>query len=483
MPTGFTWDPPLADRLVRGLSLSVLGQQALPDPLSRLLVLGRSDAPPDGRMALAAALVPTAAGGTAVLSPLGLGRHPGATRIPAELAERFDTRPARGGGFFELDENGVPRFLVAPGVMRHVTVTCGLWPLLRQLVGPRAPARPTGDPAGVAADLDRFCELVQAVAAAIYEGQGLPVPPLDLTLRATGASVQSALGGLRRLTSTLARLPNGRAPGHVYDPTSEGEPGGEPTTFADVGGQDAARAELETICLAVSRPDAFRAWGARPPRGVLLYGPPGTGKTLLARALAHEAGARFLHVRATDVVSKWYGEAEQRVQRAFDRARAEAPAVIFFDEIDALARDRDVAHEATHRMVSTFLENMDGLREAEGVIVLAATNRPEAVDDALLRPGRFDRLVEVPMPGPDGRRAIFGVHMRRAERKAGRPLFGEPDEVEWSALLDATEGFSGADVAETVRRALEAKVRSGATAGRIEAAELLAVAAGVTRPF
>jgi AAA+ superfamily predicted ATPase len=483
MPTGITWEPLLADRLARGLSLSVLGQLALPEPLSRLLVLGRSDAPPDGRMALAAALVPTAAGGTAVLSPLGLGRHSGATRIPAELSGRFQTRPARGGGFFVLDPDGGERFLVAPGLMRHITVTCGLWPVLRQLVGPRAAARPAGDPAAVADDLQRFCQLVQAVVEAIYVAQDLSVPALDLTLRATGASVQNALGGLRRLTSTLARLPNGRAPGQVFDPTTDREPGDEPTTFADIGGQDAARAELETICLAVNRPDAFRAWGARPPRGVLLYGPPGTGKTLLARALAHEAGARFLHVRATDVVSKWYGEAEQRVQRAFDRARAEAPVVIFFDEIDALARDRDMAHEATHRMVSTFLENMDGLREAEGVIVLAATNRPEAVDEALLRPGRFDRLVEVPMPGREDRRAIFGVHMVRAERKALRPLFAEPDAEEWAALLDATDGFSGADVAETVRRALEAKVRSGATAGRIEAAELLAIAGGVARPF
>ncbi|HXM56927.1 MAG TPA: ATP-binding protein, partial [Candidatus Dormibacteraeota bacterium] len=170
-------------------------------------------------------------------------------------------------------------------------------------------------------------------------------------------------------------------------------------------------------------------------------------------------------------------------QRVFDRARAEAPAVVFFDEIDALARDRDVAHEATHRMVSTFLENMDGLREAEGVIVLAATNRPESVDEALLRPGRFDRLVEVPLPDRAGRRAIFAVHMIRAERKARRELFGNPDDAQWEALLDATEGFSGADVAETVRRALEAKVRSGATGGRIETAEMLTVAAGVVRPF
>ena len=482
MPTGITWDPLLADRIVRGLSLGVLGQIALPEPLARLVVLGRSDGPPQAQLSLAATLVPTASGGTVVLSPFGLGR-PGATRIPEELTERFDTRALRGGGFFVLDAAGGDRFLVAPGLMRHVTVTCGVWPVLRQIIGPSAPARPTTDTALVADDLDRFCELVEAVIAATYDAQDLPAPPLDLTLRVTGTSVEGALGGLRKLTSTLARIPGGnRAPGEVYDPTSGGG-AEEATTFADVGGQDVARAELETICLAVERPDAFRAWGARPPRGVLLYGPPGTGKTMLARALAHEAGARFLHVRATDLVSKWYGEAEQRVQQAFDRARAETPAVIFFDEIDAVARDRSVSHEATHRMVSTFLENMDGLRETEGVIVLAATNRPESVDEALLRPGRFDRLVEVPLPNRAGRQAIFGVHMRRAERVARRSLFAEPDEAQWSALLDATDGFSGADVAEVVRRALEAKVRSRATAGRIEPDELLAVATGIARKF
>jgi ATP-dependent 26S proteasome regulatory subunit len=280
----------------------------------------------------------------------------------------------------------------------------------------------------------------------------------------------------------LTELSIDSASGDVLELASDEARGEEPISFADVGGQEEARTELETISLAVNQPDAFRAWGARPPRSVLLYGPPGTGKTLLARALAHEAGARFLQVRASDVVSKPFDEAEVQIRSAFDRARAEAPTVIFFDEIDTLAPSRDFAQEATHRIVSTFLENLDGLREVEGVIVLAATNRPEAVYEALLRPGRFDRLVEVPLPDRDDRRAIFRVHMRRAERKAARPLFEEPDEEQWRALLDATNGFSGADVAETVRGALEAKVRSGATAGRVDASELLAVAGSVGLP-
>lgn len=486
MSLRLTWDPALADRLRRGLSLSVLGQLGLPEPLSRLLVFGRSDTPPDARMALAAVLVPTARGGTVALSPFGLGQA-GATRVPDEVAGRYRSTIVRRGGFFVLDESGTSQFLVAPGIMRQITVTCGIWPVLMQLVGPRAPARPTSDSVQVAADLDRFCDLLSTVIEAVYTHEELPVPDVELSLRPTAVSVESAVGTLRRLgqgtAGLFSRLPGASQPGEMFDPTADVEPGGEPTRFADVGGQDAARAELETICLAISQPDAFKAWGARPPRGVLLYGPPGTGKTMLARALAHEAGARFLYVRATDVVSKWYGEAERRVQQAFDRARSQAPAVIFFDEIDAVARDRDFSHEATHRMVSTFLENMDGLHEVDGVIVLAATNRPEAVDDALTRPGRFDRLVEVPMPDRQGRQAIFRVHLRLSERKAGRRLFSEIDDERWAALLDATEGFSGADVAETVRRALEAKVRSGATGGEIQPEELIGVASGIVKPF
>lgn len=479
-----TWDPALAEGLRRGLSLCVLGQAALPPPLSRLLVLGRSDAAPHGHMSLAAVVMPAAEGGTLPLALLGLGRYAGATRVTSALGEQLATRQAK-DGFYVLDASGADQFLVAKGIMQHVTVTCGVWPVLRPLVGARAPARPLTDRERTAADLDRFCELILTLLTGIYEREKASLPELTLVLEPTGANVRSAVNGLRRIGESTARVltrfPGQGAPGRAYEPETEG--GDEPVGFGDVGGQDAARAELETICLAVREPHAFRAWGARPPRGVLLYGPPGTGKTLLARALAHESGARFLHVRATDVVSKWYGEAERRLQQAFDRARSEAPAVLFFDEVDALARDREVSHEATHRIVSTFLENMDGLREAEGVIVLAATNRPGAVDDAMLRPGRFDRLVEVPLPGREGRRAIFEVHLRRAERRAGRRLFEPLDEAAWQRLLDASKGFSGAEAAEAVRRALEVKVRSGATAGQVTVDELVAAAGGVGRPF
>jgi transitional endoplasmic reticulum ATPase len=227
-------------------------------------------------------------------------------------------------------------------------------------------------------------------------------------------------------------------------------------SFNDVGGLAEAKRELEAVCVALSQPEAYQRWGARPPKGVLLYGPPGTGKTLLARCVAGQAQAAFFHVRAVDVASMWYGQAERRLQDAFDRARRQTPAVVFLDEVDALTPPRESSHEASHRVVSTLLENLDGLRPLEGVVVLAATNTPDSVDAALMRPGRLDRLVEVPLPDAEARAQILRVHMRRAERRAGRRLFADSD---WRRLVRATEGMSGAELEETVRRSLEARVR------------------------
>lgn len=445
-----TWEQELIERLRAGLPLQVLGQASLEGPLRRLVVLGRSD--PDSGAWLAAVLM-------------------GTLRTPPGIESGFATRSARGGALYVLDEGGRDRFVVSRGLLDQVVISCGGWPLLLPLVGAKARPRPVGDRAALASDLDAFCALVAAAA-----------PGAALTLSATGLTVDAAFGSLGKLGRAAAeavrRGPGGgRPPGSVYTPGEEGESVG----FEDIGGLEDAKVELETICLAVRDPAAFSAWGARPPRGVLLFGPPGTGKTMLARALAREARARFIHVRATDVVSKWYGEAEKRLQEAFDWARRERPAVLFFDEIDALARSREDSHEVTHRLVSTFLENMDGLSATPGVIVVAATNRPDALDEAIMRPGRFDRLVEVPLPGPAGRRAIFQVHSARASRAAGRELFDPPSEADWERLLAASDGHSGADIAEAVRRALEVKVRSGATLGRVAPDELLAATAGLRR--
>lgn len=241
-------------------------------------------------------------------------------------------------------------------------------------------------------------------------------------------------------------------------------------SFADVGGCAEAKRELEGICAALATPELYQRWGTRPPRGVLLYGPPGTGKTLLARCVAGQAEAAFIHIRAVDVASMWYGEAEKKMQAAFDEAREQAPCVLFLDEVDALTPPREMAHEATGRVVATLLENLDGLRPLEGVAVLAATNRLDAVDPAFTRPGRLDRLIRVPLPDAEGRRQILAVHQGRANKLAGRRLF---EDSGYERLIRGSQGMSGAEIAELVRRALEDKVRAGHVEGYVTEADLL----------
>jgi len=458
------WAPALAGALRAGLPLTVIGRQVAPPPLSSVAVVARSG---PGGASLATIFLPTIERGALAFSPLGLGRivsfNPGAS-----IGERFPTR-RRGSGLYVLDEAGGEQFVLAPGIFNQATLTAGSWPLLLPLVGPHAAARPLDR---LEAELDRYCAVLEAALSALRT-------PVRLELADTGLNVDAVLSGLAGFGRGLGGFGRPGKPGRVHREEEEIDP----VAFNDVGGLEAAKEQLQAICMALQNPGAYKQWGARPPRGALLFGPPGTGKTLLARCVARESGAKFIHVRVTDVTSKWYGEAERKLQEAFDWARKDAPAVLFFDEIDALARPRDDAHEATHRLVSTFLENMDGLQKTDGVVVLAATNRPEAVDPAITRPGRFDRLVEVPLPDRNGRRQIFEVHIRGAERRAGRPVFEAVDEAGWERLLDASQGHSGADIAEAVRRALEAKVRAGASGGQVSQDELLAQAMTLARPF
>src|ERR1700754_1352885 len=163
-------------------------------------------------------------------------------------------------------------------------------------------------------------------------------------------------------------------------------------------------------------PEAFRRLGIRPAKGFLLYGPPGTGKTLLAKAVAREAEANFIATKSSDLLSKWYGESEQQIARLFARARQVAPCVIFIDELDSLvpARGGGLGEpQVTERVVNTILSEMDGLEELQSVVVIGATNRPNLIDPALLRPGRFDELVYVGVPDKAGRRRILRIQTGR----------------------------------------------------------------------
>ena len=216
----------------------------------------------------------------------------------------------------------------------------------------------------------------------------------------------------------------------------------------DVGGLDAAQNRLkEGVELPLKDPDAFRRLGIRPAKGFLLYGPPGTGKTLLAKAVAREAEANFIATKSSDLLSKWYGESEQQITRLFQRARQVAPCVIFIDELDSLvpARGGGLGEpQVTERVVNTILAEMDGLEELQSVVVIGATNRPNLIDPALLRPGRFDELVYVGVPNAEGRRRILAIQTQKM------PLAGD---VDLDAVARATDRFTGADLEDVVRRA------------------------------
>jgi transitional endoplasmic reticulum ATPase len=242
--------------------------------------------------------------------------------------------------------------------------------------------------------------------------------------------------------------------------------------WEDVGGLDDAQMRLkEGVELPLRSPDAFRRLGIRPAKGFLLYGPPGTGKTLLAKAVAREAEANFIATKSSDLLSKWYGESEQQIARLFQRARQVAPTVIFIDELDSLvpARGGGLGEpQVTERVVNTILAEMDGLEELQSVVVIGATNRPNLVDPALLRPGRFDELIYVGVPGRDGRRRILAIQTGKM------PL---ADDVDLTELAERTDRFTGADLEDLVRRAGLIALRRSLASERVTMADFEAALA------
>jgi transitional endoplasmic reticulum ATPase len=216
-------------------------------------------------------------------------------------------------------------------------------------------------------------------------------------------------------------------------------------TWNEVGGLSDERQEVsEAIEWPLSTPEKFERMGIEPPKGVLLYGPPGTGKTLMAKAVANETGANFISVRGPQLLSKWVGESEKAIRQTFRKARQVAPCVIFFDELDSLAPSRSGGGESrvSERVVNQLLTELDGLEELEDVMVVAATNRPDMIDPALLRSGRFDRLVLLGAPDEDERREILEIHTRDV------PL---DDNVNLDEIAEITEGYVGSDL-ETIAR-------------------------------
>jgi len=236
----------------------------------------------------------------------------------------------------------------------------------------------------------------------------------------------------------------------------------------DIGGmQEVKQSLIEAVDWPIKNPAAFRRLGIKPPKGILLYGAPGTGKTLLAKAVATESEANFILVKGPELFSKWVGESEKAVREIFKKARQTSPTIVFFDEIDSLAPKRGTSSDTnvTERVVNQLLTEMDGLEDLYDIVVIGATNRPDMVDPALLRPGRFDRLILTPTSNEPARLEIFKVHTK------GMPLKA----VKLEKLAKLTEGYVGADIEAVCREAAILALRKDINAKVVEEKNFLDV--------
>ena len=235
--------------------------------------------------------------------------------------------------------------------------------------------------------------------------------------------------------------------------------------WTDVGGLEEIKSALkEAVEWPLAHPELFEHIGTRPPKGILICGPPGTGKTLAAKALAAESEVNFISVKGPELMSKWVGESEKGVREIFHKAKQAAPCIIFFDEIDSIAPRRGGGESGTaERVISQFLTEMDGIEELRGVVVLAATNRKDIIDPALLRTGRFDLIFELSLPDEDARGEIFKVHTR------GKPLGNNVDIKKLAAM---TVGFAGSDIEAVTREASFMAIREFLDAGEVDRANL-----------
>jgi transitional endoplasmic reticulum ATPase len=217
--------------------------------------------------------------------------------------------------------------------------------------------------------------------------------------------------------------------------------------WTDVGGLESVQQELvEAVEWPLKQKETFTRMGIKPPKGVLMYGPPGTGKTMLAKAVANQSEANFILIKGPELLSKWVGESEKAVRQIFTKARQASPTIIFFDEIDSLAPKRggNGDNNVTERVVNQLLTEIDGLQELTDIVIIGATNRPDILDPALMRPGRFDRIVMVPSPDEGARKKIFEIHTRGVSLA---------DDVDMDAIVKKTDGYVGADIESVVREA------------------------------
>ncbi len=306
----------------------------------------------------------------------------------------------------------------------------------------------------------------------------------DLTHGYTGADIEAlvkeaALRAVRRIVPDVQEFEGGKLPAEILqklkvnmqdfmDAYKIVQPSAlrevliqKPNVrWEDIGDLEEAKQQLrEVVEWPLKYPQDFEKLGIKPPKGVILHGPPGTGKTLLAKAVANEAEANFIAVKGPELISKWVGESEKHIREVFRKARQAAPTIIFFDEIDSIASARGMGIDSgvTERMVNQLLTELDGIEELEKVIVIAATNRIDLIDPALLRPGRFDRIIEIKMPDEKARLEIFKVHTRKM------PL---AKDVKLEELAKVTENFTGADIEAVCREAAMNALREARAKGK-----------------
>ncbi|MEM2312931.1 MAG: CDC48 family AAA ATPase [Candidatus Nezhaarchaeales archaeon] len=300
---------------------------------------------------------------------------------------------------------------------------------LRVIFAPSEPIRVSPD----------FADYVKAqlTGKPIVRGDTVQVPVLGASLRlVVAATTPAAPVFISEETQVTVK----------EEPVKELEVAVGRVTYEDIGDLEEAKTKIrEMVELPLKHPELFKHLGIDPPKGVLLHGPPGCGKTLLAKAVANESGAHFITINGPEIMSKFYGESEARLREVFKEAEGNAPSIIFIDEVDAIAPKREeVTGEVERRVVSQLLTLMDGLKGRGQVVVIGATNRPDAVDPALRRPGRFDREISIGIPDKPARREILQVHVR------GMPL---AEDVNLDELTEVTHGFTGADLAALCREA------------------------------
>ncbi len=301
----------------------------------------------------------------------------------------------------------------------------------------------------VGADLEALCKeaamnVLRSVIPDLNLKKNEPIPSEILNkLKVTSEDFKVALKTVRpsALREVLVEAPN--------------------LKWTDAGGLDELKTQLkESVELPLKNPAAFERLGIKPPKGILIYGPPGTGKTLLAKIVANESQANFISVKGPELLNKYVGESEKGIRKIFEKARQTAPTIIFFDEIDSLAprRGLDLSSQVTERVVNSLLAEMDGLEELTDVVVIAATNRPDLIDPALLRPGRFDRIISTGLPDKKTRLDILKIHTKNI------PL---AKDVKLDLLVDKVENFTGADIYGVCREAALAALRRDTNAKEV----------------